>query len=43
MSQFICKDDLLVFGNIENKVLVYDLKVFDPENPTVRFVLNIEI
>lgn len=30
ISQFICKDDLLVFGNIENKLLVYDLKTFDP-------------
>lgn len=30
VSQFFCKDDLLVFGNIENKLLVYDLKAFDP-------------
>lgn len=35
ISQFICKDNLLVFGNIENKLLVYDLNAFDPENPTV--------
>lgn len=24
-----------MFGNTENKVVVYDLKSFDPENPDV--------
>lgn len=39
ISNFICRDDILVFGNIENKLMVYDLKTFDPENPTVMIVL----
>ncbi len=30
---------MLIFGNIENKLLVYDLKTFDTENPTVIFSL----
>ncbi len=41
ISHFICRDELLIFGNIENKLLVYDLKAFDPENPTVIFFYKI--
>jgi len=29
ITSFFCQDDQLVFGNTENKVVVYDLKTFD--------------
>lgn len=35
ITTFFCRDDLLLFGNIENKVLLYDLKDFNPENVEV--------
>ena len=35
LTSFIYKDNILVFGNIENKVLVYDLSEFDPESSEV--------
>ena len=35
LTSFIYKDDILVFGNIENKVLVYNLAEFDPESSEV--------
>lgn len=33
ISTFFCFENQLVFGNIENKILIYDLNTFDPENP----------
>lgn len=35
ITTFFYRDDLLLFGNIENKVLLYDLKDFNPENVEV--------
>lgn len=35
ITSFFYKDEKLVFGNIENRVLVYDLKDFDPEKAEV--------
>lgn len=39
ISTFFCQENQLVFGNTENKILVYDLNAFDPENPDVINVL----
>ena len=36
ITSFICQDNQLVFGNIDNKLLVYDLQTFDPDQPDVR-------
>ena len=33
ITAFFCLDNQLVFGNTENKLLIYDLNEFDPENP----------
>jgi hypothetical protein len=30
ITTFFYKDELLLFGNIENKLLLYDLKQFNP-------------
>jgi hypothetical protein len=30
ITSFICLDNILVFGNIDNKLMVYDLSKFDP-------------
>jgi hypothetical protein len=35
ISSFFCFENQLVFGNIENKILIYDLNSFDPEAPEV--------
>ena len=36
ITSFIYKDEQLVFGNIDNKLLVYDLSTYDPEEPQVH-------
>lgn len=33
ITSFFCLDNLLIFGNIENKMLVYDLKTFEADTP----------
>ena len=35
ITAFYCCDNQLVFGNIDNKLLVYDLDTFDPDAPEV--------
>lgn len=39
ITTFLFKDDLLLFGNIENKVLLYDLKDFNPDTSDVNLSL----
>jgi hypothetical protein len=40
ITAFFCHEEQLVFGNTENKVVVYDLKSFDPDNPDVPLLLS---
>jgi hypothetical protein len=40
ITQFFCFEDQLVFGSTENKILIYDLNAFDPENPDVNDALR---
>ena len=37
---FFCFEEQLVFGTTENKILIYDLNEFDPENPDVSLFLS---
>lgn len=30
ITSFFCYENQLVFGNIENKILIYDLNTYDP-------------
>lgn len=39
ITSFFCYENQLVFGNIENKILIYDLNTYDPEAPEVPFHL----
>lgn len=41
ITSFFLKDDLMVFGNIENKLLVYNLANYNPESEEVhRFIFR---